>query len=481
MLTVTDGSHTWEYSITGDGNDYWEKVGEAMLKCNVPCTIKHSSEYGEGEIKVIARQTYTGEDAHDYPSPHISSEYNNVYGLTPVMPPAETMLKCINSDYSMDTGKQANMYKFYQIFSDPDGLRCVYGRIAQEEGQPFGKRTVGKKYDPHLFWLLYNEKIRKRYIDTTSIDVANSYSAKPAKSTSHPAKETPASKLYNKLLKYSRHVVRETLVNEHVTEAQVKECRKILRELGERKTVRGFNKQLKKLLLISPRKARYISTMMADDVSDFPSIIEREEDLIMAMEGCMVREDPFGDIEVYEATAKQKKKVIDKLSDQLKGKVKAVYRVIPRKQKGRFDSYLNKNHLSSSDVKELWHGSRNENWLSIIINSLMLNPNAQITGKMFGNGIYFAPSSTKSWGYTSYYGTYWANGNQNTAFMGLYATAYGKPYMVHSSGYYSEADLKRVGKNCVHATPNNTGLRNDEIIFYNESAMLLNYIVEFEG
>ena len=61
--------------------------------------------------------------------------------------------------------------------------------------------------------------------------------------------------------------------------------------------------------------------------------------------------------------------------------------------------------------KLLWHGSRNENWMSIISNGLILNPNAVITGKMFGQGIYFAPKSRKSFGYTSYDGSYWARGN----------------------------------------------------------------------
>ena len=54
-------------------------------------------------------------------------------------------------------------------------------------------------------------------------------------------------------------------------------------------------------------------------------------------------------------------------------------------------------------------------------------PDAIITGKMFGNGVYFAPSSMKSWNYTSYRGTSWANGDADVAFMGLYATAYGTP------------------------------------------------------
>ena len=182
-------------------------------------------------------------------------------------------------------------------------------------------------------------------------------------------------------------------------------------------------------------------------------------------------------IEVYYATEKQKKEVIAHLSDRLKGKVHQVYRVINQKHKKRFNDYLKKEDIHQ--VKQLWHGSRNENWFSILENGLQLNPNAIITGKMFGKGIYFAPSSNKSWNYTSYRGTSWASGNSDTAFMGLYATAYGTPHDVTMSESFSQNKLKNLHCNCVHAHAGSQ-LLNDEIIFYNESAMLLNYIVEFK-
>lgn len=164
-------------------------------------------------------------------------------------------------------------------------------------------------------------------------------------------------------------------------------------------------------------------------------------------------------------------------SDRLKGKVHQVYRVINQKHKKRFNDYLKKEDIHQ--VKQLWHGSRNENWFSILENGLQLNPNAIITGKMFGKGIYFAPSSNKSWNYTSYRGTSWASGNSDTAFMGLYATAYGTPHDVTMSESFSQNKLKNLHCNCVHAHAGSQ-LLNDEIIFYNESAMLLNYIVEFK-
>ena len=104
---------------------------------------------------------------------------------------------------------------------------------------------------------------------------------------------------------------------------------------------------------------------------------------------------------------------------------------------------------------------------------------------MFGNGLYFAPSSAKSFNYTSFHGTSWANGHATTAFMALYATAYGDPYEVFSwngswAGYnYNRLQQEHPGAGCVHAKASQGMLRNDEVIFYNESQTTINYIVEF--
>ena len=142
-----------------------------------------------------------------------------------------------------------------------------------------------------------------------------------------------------------------------------------------------------KLLQVAPRKERYIQKLLATAESDFADIIYREENLIAAMEAVAsdenttidIQENSFtaDHIEVYYATEKQKKEVIAHLSDRLKGKVHQVYRVINQKHKKRFNDYLKKEDIHQ--VKQLWHGSRNENWFSILENGLQLNPNAIIT------------------------------------------------------------------------------------------------------
>ena len=240
-----------------------------------------------------------------------------------------------------------------------------------------------------------------------------------------------------------------------------------------------------KLLTVCPRKARYVDELLANSTGDFAYIMQREENLIQAMEAVATastsphQTDTFADIgvEVYYANEKQKEQVLRHLNDQLIPKVKNIYRVIPGKQQKRFNKYIQEKGIDN--VRQLWHGSRNENWLSIAKNGLLLNPNAVITGKMFGNGIYFATSSMKSWNYTSYRGTTWAGGTDDVGFMGLYAVAYGTPYDVSSSYHFTKAELNRLHADCVHAHAG-TALRNDEIIFFDENAMVLNYIVEFQ-
>ena len=73
-----------------------------------------------------------------------------------------------------------------------------------------------------------------------------------------------------------------------------------------------------------------------------------------------------------------------------------------------------------------FHGSKNENFWSILKNGLLLNPKASITGKMLGNGIYMAPNAIKSLNYTSLQGTRWAHGNSKVGYMAIFAVAIDK-------------------------------------------------------
>ena len=460
-------------------SDFYKEIGKVLLNLTVPNTICVSSDIGSLELDVKKRGTFI-KDGITKPSMYVTETYNDVEGLQPSSY-ERRYLTCINTE--------SNNYKFYELKPGPDGIGATYGRIGSERGEAFGVKDLQNPYPNHLFWIRYYEKLSKGYTDQSDIYLTDTYS-RSDHNEQPEVEEKEVSKadqeLYDTLMAFAHHVVEQTLCNSKVTVGQVEESKRLLEELGKQSTVEDFNEVLTSLLTVSPRKVRYVNVLLATSTRDFSSIVEREEDLVAAMEavsGNTKRNRKGGsfasmDIEVYEAKDKQREQVLSKLSPTLQGKVKNIYRVIPKEQQKKFNAYLKEHHIKR--VKQLWHGSRNQNWMSIIYSGLQLNPNAIITGKMFGKGIYFANSSDKSWGYTSSHGSRWAHGSSNTAFMGLYATAYGHPLDVSSAGDYNETKVKAAGCDCVHAHAG-VQLYNDEIIYYNENAMVLNYIVEFEN
>lgn len=465
-ITYNEGAK--QIDVPANENNFYKAVSEIIATVNIPNTVTIKAESGNAKYQIIKRSG----------TMFVREVQNNIVLPTGCYP--KTYLTCINAEH--------NNYKFYQLEQQNKEVVATYGRIGAKPGEKYGERTYS--YPSRMYWIKYAEKIAKGYIDKSNIYLVES-TDKPKNTTNEVVSKksfNPSNYLYNKLYACAKHMINKTCVNNNISPKMVKESKRILKLMYKRKTVKGFNKQLLELLQVSPRKVQQVSSLLAKTTNDFAKIIRREEDLIAAMEVLAINNknnNTFNatknlfdenDIEIYIATDKQKEQVLSHLNDQLKSKVKNIFRVINKSHKEKFNKYLSDNKITK--IKQLWHGSRNENWLSIILNGLQLHPNATITGKMFGDGIYFASSSQKSWGYTSYNGSCWANGSADFAFMGLYATAYGIPLDVYNANRYNQNILKNNNKNCVHAHAGQV-LRNDEIIYYNEDAMVLNYIVEF--
>ena len=452
----------------------WKTVAEILPTIDVPNTITVEFRKQSAELEVTKRGTFV-KNGITYPSMYVSVSYNNI-----TLPPSnykQAYLTCVNPE--------SNNYKFYWLRPLGNGkLQATYGRIGSERGEMFGVKDLNDPYDSFLYWIRYYEKLSKGYVDMSDIYLDNT-TKDGEKEEKKEEVSAISAKLFSMLQSYAKNYVSAVLTNaENITVEMVKKTREELNKLGQATTVTEFNQILAVILQISPRRARYINEMYARRPSDFAQIVTREEGLLSAMEVLTggkryVSTDCFEahGIKIYECTEKQREEVLRHLEDHLHSRVKTIYRVIDSGKKRKFDNYLKHNRIKK--VKEFWHGSRNENWLSIMLNGLQLNPNAKITGKMFGYGIYFAPKAQKSLGYTSCSGSYWAHGSSTNGFMGLYATAYGDPMFVKSAGHYTKQSLG--SHNCVHATPANTGLRNEEVIFYDEDSVVLNYIVEFSA
>jgi poly [ADP-ribose] polymerase len=145
--------------------------------------------------------------------------------------------------------------------------------------------------------------------------------------------------------------------------------------------------------------------------------------------------------------------------------------------------------MSKVDNKKcelFFHGSRNENWLSILENGLLLRPsNVVISGKMFGYGTYFADKAQKSLGYTSSRGSYWARGSSNEAFMALFEVHLGNSLEVDAFESWcsrlDESSLKKKGNYDSVFAKAGKSLRNNEFIVYNQNQANIKYLVQLRG
>lgn len=151
-------------------------------------------------------------------------------------------------------------------------------------------------------------------------------------------------------------------------------------------------------------------------------------------------------------------------------KIKQVYSI-------EIASMLNsfKEGLKCGNVKELWHGTKKANILSILKSGLYVSPpsTAAIAGKMFGNGIYFSDQSTKSLNYA--YG-YWDGKYENNCFMFMADVAMGKSYIPNNA----DSSLPKAGYDSTFAIGGKSGVGNNEMIVYNNNQVNLKYLVEFD-
>jgi len=385
-----------------------------------------------------------------------------------------------------------NNNKFYKMVSNGSTFTATWGRIGNTNFQT-------KDYSIDEWDKILNSKLRKGYVDQTEL-VAEIVT--PSKSGGYlDIAKKGIAEIVKRLQAYAKQAIEDnyTISSSKVTQKMIDEAQVVLDELSASKQVDDFNVYLLRLFRIIPRKMKTVAENMAQSKSDYKKIVEREQDLLDTMKGQVVQQDVVADdsntvaeqktilealgLEFVDIEAEDERIIRENLRS-VNNRLHCAWKVINRKTQSRFDSFVKQNNIA--DKRLLWHGSRNENWWSIINLGLVLRPNATITGKMFGNGIYFAPKAAKSIGYCSLSGSYWANGRDPSGFMSLFNVAYGKPYIVRSfdGGYngfgYDRLQQKMAGANSLHAMEG-AGLRNDEIIVYKEEQVTIKYLVELKN
>ena len=124
---------------------------------------------------------------------------------------------------------------------------------------------------------------------------------------------------------------------------------------------------------------------------------------------------------------------------------------------------------------QLWHGTRAFNVLSILKGGLIIPTSAggyHITGRMFGDGLYFSDQSTKSLNYA--YGYWGGGGYDDECFMFLADVAMGKSYT-------PPGPTQRIpsGYDSCYAIGGKSGVQNNEMIVYDLAQANLSYLCQF--
>ena len=387
-----------------------------------------------------------------------------------------------------------NNNKYYNCFPEGDNFRVEYGRVNST------KTTTS--YPMSKWESQISSKIKKGYKDVTDLKTALVEEIKTDGTKYKDIENESVRRIIEKLRGLARDTVKKnySVSSASVTEEMVYEAQLVINNLISIKSVNKFNDELLKLFEIIPRKMDNVRSYLIKSIDEIDKVISREQDLLDIMRGQIVTKstatenkakeidnsgitilDEMG-ITMRECTPEEINEIKDCMKESSYHFSKA-WRVDNISTRKKYEEFIKAYNIKNT--KLLFHGSRTENWFSILKTGLKMRPaNAISSGSMFGQkAIYFAPKCQKSIGYTSLSGSYWAGGKDNTAYMALFDTAYGKPYNVYNfdSKYYSMSfDKLPVGCNCLHAHAGNGMLRNDEIVIYSEAQCSIKYLIEIK-
>ena len=388
--------------------------------------------------------------------------------------------------------------KYYNMFPDPGGatFHVEYGRV--------GARAMTRVYPISKWISTYKQKIDKGYSDNSYLHNGDVSVSAVSDSDYKEIEDSIVKKLIDGLLSFAKNTIRKKYVvkSGEVTEAMIEEAESLINSLTFTNNVFDFNYILLKLFKVIPRRMSNVNAYLADSEDDFQKIMFREQEVLETMKG-QVRADiklkktsGSGDsknegtilekmgLEIRECTSSETEEIKSHMDSDSQKKFKRAFRVVNKETEEKYEKFKKEHHITKRGEKFLYHGSRNENFWSIISTGLSLSPNAAITGKMFGNGIYFAPKAAKSIGYTSSYG-FWARRGgakmHDKGYLAVYKVATGKRFITddYKSEYsnFTQKNMDRLGCDSFHAKAGKC-LLNDEIIVYREDQCTIRYLIE---
>lgn len=377
-------------------------------------------------------------------------------------------------------------------------FRLTEGRVGIKIGRLKPKNFV---YPMDLWEDTLNKKINRGYLVTKTKKMEKKEVKKEGMSfngkTYATIKDEGVREIFERLSSFANSVVQTnfTIKVDDISPEMLELGKKVLDELAtgyENMSVAEFNAKLKVLYAAIPRRIDNLSKFLANRKAQFNDLVAEEQDLYDIMAAQVRNEatltgkddilDSFG-LE-WRCTTPEEDQMLTKMLGSESQRFVRAWRIKNRRTEKAFDEYCKKEKLSETKgISHLFHGSRNENFFSILTNGLTINPTGVvITGKAYGNGTYFAPQAVKSMGYTSRSGSKWANGSSSTGFLGVYKVATGNRYngrLGCDSGLnYSKLQQIQPGAHCTWAERRYSGFQMDEVIVYQDEQSTVEFLIE---
>ena len=206
-------------------------------------------------------------------------------------------------------------------------------------------------------------------------------------------------------------------------------------------------------------------------------------------------EKDYSDLFAYKLDILTDKKEFARIEKMFKDSTNSMHTSATMKLKRVFviaadDTEFNARAAEIGNVKEFWHGTGVHNVLSIMRKGLFCpKPNAgiKITGRMFGDGVYFSNQSTKALNYAT---GFWGNGirRNSDCFMFLADVAMGTEFRPQTSigrdqysKLYAGQQLFDRVRHSINVRPGKSGVRNHEAIVWNTDQIRLKYLCEFSN
>ncbi len=406
-------------------------------------------------------------------------------------------------------GTANNNNKYYQLELTGDTVNVEYGRVGS---LPQKRSYSGGEY---MFKKKMNEKLHKGYVeskvDTSVSEETITHGNVMDIAMKQITTDDVSAKLIAKLVQQNIHNITSNTKIKYdiktgyfktalgiITKEGVEEALEILHDI--KLDVKSNNHHGSKIFIKNNEKYFSIIPTRLSNLRDFSSLLITEEKIDAQSDICEALLQSLDIIEAEKAKIKsanlKDKPVQEKLfeasvlelQDQQEFKrikqyfinsknsrhghsaykVDKIYKVSLGKEEEEFRHDL-QNHM------ELFHGTKIANLLSILKSGLLMPKYSpgQMTGYMYGQGLYFANQSTKSLNYCD--GMYWNRSKtQNKIYMFIADIAMGN-YQVPNSSRSNKPDK---GYDSYWAKASRSGIQNDEMIVFNNNQIKLKYILE---